>query len=412
MDVKVSPVYEANLHYYYANRRHIKAHEHLPKEDRPQSPYRIVINRGGTRSGKSYSLMQMLISIALKRKNLIIEVAAKERSSHDGKCLRDFKEIMNDWELFDRKRWHGTNLIYTFPSGTIISFIGMDSALKKRGQGRDILFMNEVNSFSLEDWKQLALRTREQIFMDYNPSEYFWLNDDVLNRRKDFKVIHSTYLDNYDFLPIEQIREIEDLIDSGDQYYIDVYVKGIMGTFRGKIYENYNTIHIDDYLNLPPCETWYAIDWGYEHKMVLMEFKYYMENIYCRELFSRSKCKVDEDLIPFMDGLKISPADEIYCDHAYPAEIARVGDAGYNALKADKDVKPGIRFVQQICGRLYIVSDSENTLRNISKYKWKQDKDGNIFEGEPLKVDDDEMDTVRYGVYTHLKGRINIFGIL
>lgn len=411
MEIGVSPVFEANYYYYQANQEHLNKYKHLPKDEIPKSPYRIIINRGGTRSGKSYSLMQVLIKIALET-NYKIEVAAKEKASHDGKCLSDFKEIMTDWNAWRAiERKNETKLLYEFNSGASIRFIGLDSALKKRGQGRQILFMNECNAFSLEDWKQLAFRTGVQIFMDYNPSEYFWLDEDVLERRKDYKMIHSTYKDNYDFLPIEQIREIEDLIDSGDQYYIDVYVKGIMGTFKGKIYSGYNTIHIDDYKNLPICETWYAIDWGYEHNMVLKEFKYYKENIYERELFSKSHHKVDEDLIPFMNSINISRSADIYCDHAYPTEISRLQEAGFNARKAVKDVKPGIRFMQQMCNKWYISSDSASTLKYITKYKWKQDKNGKIYEGEPVKVDDDEMDTSRYGIYTHLRKRINAVGI-
>lgn len=414
MEIGVSPVFEANYYYYKKFLAFSKLHENTAKEETPGNPYKIIINKGGTRSSKSYSLVQMFIAIAQDDKGgrVTIDIVAKERSLHKYKCLQDFKEIITDWGLWDKKNFNATDLIYTNPiTKSQIRFIGADDAQKLRGQSRDYLFMNECNAFSLEDWKQLAFRTRKQIFMDYNPSEYFWLNEDVLERRKDFKMIHSTYLDAYDFLPIEQIREIEDLIDSGDQYYIDVYVKGIMGTFRGKIYSGYNSINIDDYLKLPPCETWYGVDWGYEHNMVLKEFKYWHENIYERELFSRSRCKVDEDLIPFMNELRISKAAEIYCDHAYPADISRLWEAGYNALKANKEVKAGIRFMQGICTRWYISSDSANTNKHITKYKWKQDRDGNIFEGEPVKKDDDEMDTSRYGIYTHMKDRINIIGI-
>jgi phage terminase large subunit len=357
--------------------------------------------------------MQVLILIALGSKGKVIEVAAKERASHQAKCLADFKDIMgpNHWELLnDVGKLNKTLLEYTFENGSIIRFIGLDSALKKRGQGRDILFINECNSFSYEDWIQLSMRTREQIYLDYNPSEYFWLDEHIIEQRKgEYYVIHSTYLDNYDFLPSEQINEIENLISAGDQYYIDVYVKGILGTFKGKIYTNYETVSVADYDDITQCEMWYGLDFGYEHNMVLMEFKYWQEKVYIRELFSESGKRVADHLIPFMEKKGIAYSDEIYCDSAMPGEIDKLRDAGFNARKADKSVEAGIRFCQQI--KMYICADSKKTLKYIQKYKWKQDPDGKIYEGKPVKVDDDEMDAMRYGMYTHLKNRIRRFGI-
>jgi phage terminase large subunit len=398
--MEVSNVYTRNLQAYNINRKIFKENQGRPEEDRKKSPCRIVINKGGTRSTKTYSIIQLIISICLKRKGMSIEIIAKERASHEDKALKDFKEIMNNEGLWNQKNFHGTKLRYTL-NGNVIKFIGMDRAIKKRGQGRDIAFLNEANTLSMEDWKQIAIRTTEQIFIDYNPSEYTWIDSDVIERRVgEYAMIHSTYKDN-PFLPYEQRKEIEDLIDAGDQYYIDVYVHGKSGTFKGKIYSNTNTIPVSEFLSMHAEDEFYGLDWGYEHPMAMVHLKYFQERYYVRQIFYESHRQVEDHLLPFMEENNISMLSPIYCDHAYPAYIQMLVDAGYNALKANKAVKAGISFMQQNNHKIFVTSDSEDLLWERHKYKWKQNSDGKIMEGEPVKIDDDIVDSERYAIYTH-----------
>jgi phage terminase large subunit len=362
-----------------------------------QARKRIVINQGGTRSGKTYSILQRLIVYAFQNTGKIIDVVRKTQSELRASVLTDFIEILKSLDLYSEKMHNKTNSEFLL-NGNIFRFIGLDKAQKKRGAKRDILYVNECNGITLEDWVQLSVRTTEQIFLDFNPSEYFWLNEHVLEKSEDFDFIKSTYKDNYDFLPTAQIREIENLINIDDFYY-QVYVLGNLTQMKGKIYNGYEFIGLHEYNAIDADEIYYGVDWGYEHNMALIEVKYYQEKIYERMLFMESY-KHDTDLIDWMLTNDISMVSDIYADHAYPASIQRMRDAGFNVHKANKDVQPGIRFCQGL--KRIICKESTEYIKQINKYKWKQTADGKILM-EPVKIDDDGLDASRYANYTHLK---------
>lgn len=362
---------------------------------------RIVINCGGSRSGKTYSILQRLIVYAFENTGKVINIVRKTQTEMHSTVLKDFVDILVSMGIYD-ERYHNKTRNEFWVRGNLFRFVGMDKAMKKRGFGGHILYANECNGLTLEDWVQLKIRHSEQIFLDYNPSEYFWLDEHVIEKQKegvDFDFIHSTYKDNYDFLPEWQIRDIEDLINI-DDYYYNVYTKGNRVEAKGKIFTNYTLIDPEVYDAIEADETVYGIDWGYEHPMVLMEVKIAQEKVYERELFYEVR-KYDDDLIAFMNEKEISQVKDMYADHAYPASIRKVANAGYNVRKANKDVQAGIRMQQGL--KRHICKSSWNHIRQIKKYKWKQTADGQIIVGEPVKVDDDCQDAARYAEYTHMR---------
>jgi phage terminase large subunit len=362
---------------------------------------RIVINQGGMRSGKTYSILQVLIITALylqkSDRRLIIDIVRKTKAEMRDTVLKDFVDILQDWGLYDPKKHNKTHDEFLV-NGCLFRFIGLDKAQKKRGAKRDILYINEANGITLEDWVQLSGRTSRKIYLDFNPSEYFWLNEHVIEKKKhDF--IKSTYLDNYDFLPVEQIAEIESLIEIDDFYY-KVYVLGELAVMKGKIYNGYQFIEPDHYDIIDYDEKIYGLDFGYENATALMEIKYAQEKVYERERYYQSH-KTDDELIRWMLENDISQTAEIYADPAYPASIRKLREAGFNVRKAKKDVTDGIRFCQGL--KRFICKSSDNYKKEISRYKFKQTSDGKILDGEVVKIDDHACDAMRYGEYTHLK---------
>src|SRR6186713_305665 len=105
---------------------------------------RLMINQGGSRSSKSYSLVQLLIWIAKNFRVSISIVSCAFPHLRRG-VMRDFMIIMEDWNLYDPEFHTKTEHVYTFPNGSYIEFFSVDNALKVRGPGRDILFINEAN---------------------------------------------------------------------------------------------------------------------------------------------------------------------------------------------------------------------------------------------------------------------------
>jgi phage terminase large subunit len=89
-------------------------------------------------------------------------------------AIRDFLSIMEEHGYYKDDRWNRSDYIYTFETGTKIEFFSADSADKVRGPRRDILFINECNNVSFETYTRLAIRTNEDIYLDYNPVQQFW----------------------------------------------------------------------------------------------------------------------------------------------------------------------------------------------------------------------------------------------
>lgn len=409
----------------------------------------LVVNQGGTRSGKTYSILQVLVlKYCLQRTGLIIDIVRKTQSEIRDTIIPDFEEILennmvvDDVSIAEITEHKATYLQYSI-NGNTVRFIGLDKAQKKRGAKRNILYINEANGISLEDWVQLSIRTMEMIYLDFNPSEEFWIHDVIFNshqymeinslkyaedsdnpetldqatgrvkRKLTYEFIKSTYLDNIDFLSPKQIAYIEALIGM-DYYYEQVYVHGNLTLMRGKIYSNYDFIdHKFWDEELKYAERFYGLDVGYEHYMVLIEVRYQNECVYERARFFK-RHQLDDDFIEALEDMTdISFHDEIYVDSAAPTMIKKLRNKGYNARKANKDVKDGIRFCQSL--KRYIYDDgseeSELYIKQMKGYKFKQDNDGKVYDGVPVKIDDDGPDATRYAEYTHLSKKIHRLGI-
>ncbi|MCL5992353.1 MAG: phage terminase large subunit, partial [Bacteroidetes bacterium] len=167
--------------------------------------YRIIANQGGTRSGKTYSITQLLIFLAIKE-YYEISIVSKTLPHVKRGVLRDFKKEMQLQKIYNDNSFNKSDYIYNFKNNSsYIEFFSADSADKLAGPGRDILFINEINMLNYEEWIALALRTRKKIIIDYNPIDEFSFIYDKILTRDDCIFIQSNYLDNYDFLPEEQI---------------------------------------------------------------------------------------------------------------------------------------------------------------------------------------------------------------
>lgn len=354
-------------------------------------------------SGKTWGILEnIIVKYILKNKGLVIDIARKTQAELRDSVMRDFFKILEKYEGQLRiPNMTKTGLQYKI-GGNYVSFIGIDKPQKKRGPQRDLLFINEANGITLDDWVQLSGRTSGQIFIDFNPSEYFWVNEQILEKDSSkFDLIQSTYLDNYDFLEQWQREEIENLINI-DEYYYRVYVLGELAVMKGKIYEKYNLIEPSEYNELFEDEKFYGLDFGYEHATSLMEVKYCMEQVYEREVYHETK-KFDEDLIRWMQHNEISQTAPIYADPANASAIHKLRDAGYNVYLAKKDVRDGIRFCQGL--KRNICKSSVHHIKSINQYKFKQTSDGIVIE-EPVKINDDSVDAARYAEFTHLRKKI------
>ena len=368
-----------------------------------ESKERFVINRGGTRSTKTYSLLQLWIekSFMMSRKNIL--VTRQTMPALRLSALRDFQEILFTQNIEDKFLYHKTHSYFeNRQTKTKIYFIPCDREDKVHGVKWDFVQLNEGDQIHWNTVRQMLLRTEAQIFVDFNPSNPdSWVNIEIEQGRNDFELIQSSYLDN-PFLNQTLIDEIEHLKGT-DQTYWNIYGKGDYGVLKAKIYPRKKTISLKEYNEILGAEKFAGLDLGYVHPTAMIQFKYHNEKLYGHQIYYESY-KDENHLIKQLEKQGISKTMPIYTDVNYPLYRKKLLSAGYNAKKAKKDsVIDSIKFVESL--PIYVTRESEDYWRENRKYKFKEDAMGKVIE-EPVKFDDDLMDAERYAIYSHLKNRI------
>lgn len=358
--------------------------------------YRAIANQGSTRSGKTYSICQLLALYIPHLETKSISIVSPSLPHLKRGARRDFLEILEDVGIYSDDYFNKTDNVYHYKNGSYVEFFGVDEPGKVRGPGRDILFVNEANLIPFQVYKQLALRTKETIFIDFNPvDEMNWVYD-VADDPKNL-MIHSTYKNN-PFLPKEQVAEIESL-RLADENLWNVFGLGLRGKSSELVYNHWKVCQ-----ELPGRgERFFGQDFGFNVPSALVDIEVYEGAIYVDEVIYETRLTTG-DLIERYKECGVFKSREIFCDSAEPKTIEELRRAGFNAKEADKDVTEGIRKVKSM--PLYITERSVNILKEIKGYKWKTDANGRAIKDkdrdEPVKFNDHAMDAMRYGVFTKL----------
>jgi phage terminase large subunit len=361
---------------------------------------RYIVNEGGSRSGKSFSIMQLLITICINSRKTITVVSHSLPHLKRG-ALRDFDNIIRLFGWY-REEWHNkTDNIYHFPNGSYIEFFGLEDADKARGASRNILFINEANLISKQLFDQLDIRTTDKVILDLNPSDfdsYCYQLADGDNAVK----IHSTYKDN-PFLSEIQKNVIESYKDA-DPMLWQVFGLGLRGVSEEQIYSHWK---ITD--NIPEGEVVYGLDFGFRVPTALVKVTFAENCIYAEEILYKQNLTTG-DLLSILPTLGINYYDEIFADAAEPKTIQEIYQSGFNIKAADKEVYAGIMKVKSM--PLYIKNNSLNLLNEIKKYRWKSDGSGKVIDKQPVKLNDHILDALRYAVYTKSKKTKITWGVL
>lgn len=356
------------------------------------SKKRISVFQGGTRSGKTWNILIYWLYILLNTKNKILSIVRLTTPSLKKTVMRDFFEILNQYNLYNPLNHNKTDMFYRL-NNNIVEFFSIDQPQKVRGGRRDYLFCNEANELPFEAWQQLIMRTSGKVILDYNPSdEFHWIYDKVLTREDcDFYI--STYKDN-PFIDDNLKKEIERLKDIDPNYW-RVYGLGERAVSSAAIFPDFKLINSVKHV------TCYGLDFGYNHPTALTAVDYDSDRkiIKARELIYQ-KNLVSTDLIEMFTSLKIHKNLPIYCDDSRPDIIKELQLAGYDARKADKSVLAGINFIQR--HKLQVTKDSGNLIKELRSYKWRERSDG-VRLDEPVKFFDDAVDSLRYAVFSYYK---------
>jgi phage terminase large subunit len=370
LDIKVTPIYGKNL------------------DAIENDSIRFVVNQGGSRSSKTYSICQMLIIYALTHDKTTISIVRKSFPALRGSVMRDFFEILDGLGLYKESEHHKGENLYRFSNGSTIEFFSVDDAQKLRGRKRHILYCNEANELTFEDFQQLNMRTTSKFIVDYNPSDnYSWVYG--LLEKENSILIKSTYKDN-PFLEKDIIKEIENLINVDEGYY-RVYALGEQAVLANTIYTHYK---IEDFQQGE--DTWFGLDVGFNHPMALVEISAIDGTIYLRERIYESNMTIP-DLLKRFSEIDIPKGKEIFVDSARPDVIEDLRRAGFNAKLSNKAVKEGIDAVKSM--PLVVDKNSHNIIKELRNYKWKKNGDQTL--DEPVKLFDDGLDAARYVIYQY-----------
>lgn len=362
---------------------------------------RLIANKGGTRSGKTYSILKMMLNIALYIPRTF-DVVSESLPHLKRGALHDFEEIIaaND-QLIEGHNYelNRTDRIYSFPNGSEIRFFAADNWGKVKGSRRDILFVNEANRIDWEVFRQLDVRTTRNIIIDWNPDSEFWYEQQGLSGREDTTEIVTTYLDN-PYLGEMQIAAIEAY--RNDERWWKVYGLGETGNRKGLIYTDWEQCK-----DIPANARLVGrgLDFGYQADPTSIVAVYIMDG----ELY------IDEELYaPGLTNDRIAKSltgknGPIVADSAEPKSIAELRNYGVRniepSVKGADSVRNGIQVVQRY--KLHVTQRSLNIIRELRNYRWAEDKVTGELKNEPAKSEhfDHALDALRYLVTAKLQQR-------
>jgi phage terminase large subunit len=377
-----------------------KVFNHLKHSDK-----KIVVEQGGTRSGKTYNILLWIIfEYTYRNTGKTITICRKSFPSLRASVMRDFLDILRAYELYNEE-YHNKSSNEYHLNGNLVEFISLDQPQKIRGRKRNLLYINEGNELFYEDWQQLVFRTDGRIIIDYNPSDSFhWIYDRVIPR-EDCDFYQTTYRDN-PFLDKSIVDEIERLRDTDEDYW-RIYGLGERGMSRATIFQfGQSEIPTDAKLIS------YGLDFGYTNDPTALVAVYQLDNhLYLDELIYRTGL-TNRDIHSHFQSFNLDRRDEIFADSAEPKSIDELHRFGWNVkptVKGADSVNAGIDILKR--HKLFVTPRSSNLIKELQNYKWVEDKNGNLL-NKPIDAFNHGIDCARYAVINKLSkpnyGRYNV----
>ena len=358
---------------------------------------RVVSNRGGTRSTKTYSTLQFLHTLIPEADTVgdVTSVVSETLPHLKKGAIRDFERIIGKPLKLDA-HWSESSHTYTYENGAKLEFFSADAPGKVQGPARKRLFINECNHISYDTYRQLAVRTQGTIYLDYNPTTSFWANEKIEPRDNTVLII-STYKDN-PFLTPEQVREIE--ANAEDANWWKVFGLGEIGTLEGVIY---NFEQIDEMPDPDGMVETYGLDFGFTNDPTALIHTYIdtdRKAVYFDELLYHRGMQNDA-IAEALQSFNIPRHVPIYADSSEPKTIEWLQQFGWNIDKCFKTTKKAEQ-VQMLRGyKHYITKRSINLIREHRGYVWAVDKTGKPL-NEPIAYNDHAEDAARYSVISYV----------
>jgi len=360
---------------------------------------RIRAIQWGTSASKTISILLYLIARAQSDKVQTLTSIVAESLPHLKRgAMRDFLNIMKEHNYYKDELFNKTDFTYTFETGSKIEFFSADSPDKLRWSRRDRLFLNECNNLDYESFQQLEVRTKEFVFLDWNPSNEFWYYTDLQNR-EDVEHIILTYKDNEALSP-EIVWAIE--MRKNNASWWTVYWEGKLGVVEGRIYRDWQII--DDIPHEARLEI-RGLDFGYTNDPSALISVYYYnwgyilnEELYQHWLGNRAIAEI----IRWLEA-----QCTVIADSSEPKSIDEIKSywiAILPTVKWPDSIRNGIQIVQD--QRISVTKRSVALIKEYRNYMWAEDKSGKAT-GSPVPWGDHALDAVRYALSFSRKSSSN-----
>ena len=355
---------------------------------------RIRIVKGGTSASKTISILAILIDYAVKNPNKEISVVSESIPHLRRGALKDFLGILKGQQRYNDSQFNKSTLKYNFTNGSYIEFFSTDQPDKLRGARRTDLYINECNNVPFDAYTQLAVRTSGVIWLDYNPSNLFWVDKELIGK-PDTDYITLTYKDN-DALPESIVREIEKAKEKAktSTYWSNwwkVYGLGEQGSLEGVCIPDWKEI---DTIPETARLLAYGMDFGYSVDPTTLIGLYKWNEAYIFDEVLYKKGMLNRDISRYLSQLDIK--ENIIADSAEPKSIAELNGYGHTVYPVSKgrdSVVYGINLINQ--NEIYVTARSKNLKRELQGYVWAKDKEGNTLQ-KPTGSHPDCIDAARY----------------
>lgn len=351
----------------------------------------VIVNQGGTSSGKTYSILQVLCLKAIEQPDQVISVVGQDVPNLKSGALRDMQSIVASSTDIQSwiKGYNASDRIFTFHNGSIIEFKSYQDSQDAKSGKRDYFFLNEANGISFEIYSELAMRTKKKVFVDYNPNARFWVHDKLIGK-EGTELIISDHRHN-PFLPDVIRKKIEALREDDEELW-KVYARGMTGKIEGLIYRNWGTI------GTIPTEAQLigmGLDFGFTNDPTacVMVYRYNGELIIDEILYHKGY--TNQDISQYFTQSGINKSVSIIADSAEPKSIEELRRMGWRVEGANKgkdSILNGIDILKRF--RFSVTSRSSNLIKELNAYKWKE-KDGNAT-NVPIDSFNHGMDALRY----------------
>lgn len=368
---------------------------------------RVVVNQGGTSSGKTYSIMQVLYVLGMKEAHSVITVCGQDVPNLKKGAYRDAKTILDSSE--ELRKWYpnvneGDRLIKCI-NGSLIEFSSFKDAQDAKSGKRDYLFINEANGIPYEVYWQLAIRTRKRIFIDYNPTARFWVHDEVLGR-EGVRLIISDHRRNL-FLSDEEHQRIEGIEDAE---LWKVYARGLTGMIQGLVLTNWDIVDA-----MPPREEWkmsaYGLDFGFTNDPSALEHVVQAHGDLWVDELIYSTGLTNPDIASRAKNQGVGSEQQIIADCAEPKSIRELQAQGLWVTASPKgadSIVSGLDILRRY--RIHVTRRSLGIISNMRSYKWANDRDGNMT-NKPEDKNNHGIDAIRYVALAKLSQHREVRGV-